>query len=68
MDRTVAQTAGAKFSSRKSWVRSQTNLSGIYGEQCSYWQDLPCWTGQRVGVRRIETPKLMPEAASSVAA
>jgi hypothetical protein len=23
----------------------------------SYWQGLPCWTGQRVGVRRRETPK-----------
>ena len=33
-----------------------------------YWQGLPCWTGQRVGVRRREKPKLMPEAASSVAA
>jgi len=28
----------------------------------------PCWTVQRVGVRRRETPKLMLEAASSVAA
>jgi hypothetical protein len=27
----------------------------------------PCCTGQRVGIRRRETPKLMPEAASSVA-
>jgi hypothetical protein len=22
-----------------------------------YWQGIPCWTGQRVGVRRRETPK-----------
>jgi len=33
----------------------------------SYWQGLPCWTGQRVGVRQREIPKLMPEAAPSVA-
>jgi len=33
-----------------------------------YQQDLPCWKGQKVGVRRRETPKLMPEAESSVAA
>jgi hypothetical protein len=30
----------------------------------SYWQGLPCWTGQRVGIRRRETPKT--DARSSV--
>jgi len=33
----------------------------------TYSKKCPCWTGQRVGVRQREIPKLMPEAASSVA-